>query len=117
MVGAPAELDRVEDAAVADDQHAVGVGGRLRVVGDEDDRLAPLLAGPPQRVEDLGAGRVVEVAGRLVGEEQRRARHEGAGDGDALLLAGRQLVRLVVLLAGQVDELDDVADAPAELAA
>ena len=92
-------------------QHPVGVRGRLRVVGDEDDRLAPLLARAPQRVEDLGAGRVVEVAGRLVGEEQRRTGHERPGDGDPLLLAGRQLVGLVVLLAGQVDELDDIADA------
>ena len=102
---------------VADDQHAVGVGGRLRVVGDEHDRLVPLLARAPQRVEDLGAGRVVEVAGRLVGEEQRRAGHERTGDRDALLLAGRQLVGLVVLLAGQVDELDHVADALGDLAA
>ena len=54
VVGAPAELDRVADPAVADDEHPVGVGGRLRVVGDEDDRLAALVAGAPERVEDLG---------------------------------------------------------------
>ena len=117
VVGAAAELDRVADPAVADDEDAVGVGRGLGVVGDEDDRLAALVARPPERVEDLAAGRVVEVAGRLVGEEEGRARDEGAGDGDALLLAGRQLVGLVVLLAGQVDELDDVADPVGELAA
>ena len=103
MVGAPAEFDRVEDPPVADDVDAVGIGGGLRVVGDEHDRLVPLLARPPEGVEDLGAGRVVEVAGRLVGEQERRSRHQRAGDGDALLLTGRQLVGLVVLLAGQVD--------------
>ena len=117
MVGAPAELDRVADAAVADDEDAVGVGRGARVVGHEDDGLAALVAGPPQRVEELVAGRVVEVAGRLVGEQERRPGDERAGDGDALLLAGRQLVGLVVLLAGQVDQLDDVADALGELAA
>ena len=62
-------------------------------------------------------GRVVEVAGRLVGEEEGRPRDERSGDGDPLLLAGRQLVRLVVLLAGEVDEGDDVADPLGELAA
>ena len=107
----------VADPAVADDEDAVRIGGRLRVVGDEDDRLVPLLAGAPERVEDLGAGRVVEVAGRLVGEQQRRPGHERPGDGDALLLAGRELVGLVVLLAGQVDERDDVADPLRQLAA
>ena len=37
------------------------------------------------------AGLGVEIAGRLVGEDQRRARRRGAGDGDALLLAARKL--------------------------
>ncbi len=74
-------------------------------------------ARPPERVEDLRPGRVVEVAGRLVGEEQGRAGHEGACDRHPLLLAGRQLVRLVVLLAGEVDQGDDVADPLDELAA
>ena len=73
VVGAPAELDRVADAPVADDEDPVGVGRGLRVVGDEHDRLAALVAGPPERIEDLGAGGVVEVAGRLVGKEERRA--------------------------------------------
>ena len=113
---APAELDRLADPAVADDEDAVGVGRRLRVVGDEHDRLAALDARAPQRVEDLGAGRVVEVAGRLVGEQERRSGDERPGDGDALLLAGRELVGLVALLAGQVDERDDVADPLGQLA-
>ena len=95
---------------VADDVDAVGIGRRLRIVGHEDDRLAAPDARAPQRVEDLGAGRVVEVAGRLVREQERRSGDEGAGDGHSLLLAGRQLVGLVMLLAGQVDQRDDVAD-------
>ena len=43
-LGAPTELDRVEDPAVTDDEDAVGVGSGLRVVGHEDDRLVALLA-------------------------------------------------------------------------
>ena len=42
------------------------------------------------------AGRRVEVAGRLVGEDQHRARDQRPGDGDALLLAAGELGRLVV---------------------
>ena len=45
----------------------------------------------------------VEVAGRLVGEEQRRLVHQRAGDGDALLLAAGELARQVVLAVGQAD--------------
>ncbi len=41
------------------------------------------------------AGGGVEVAGRLVREQQRRPDRQGAGQGDALLLAPRQLVRIV----------------------
>src|SRR6185369_4832972 len=116
VVLAPAQDDLVADPAIGDDEDAVGVGRGLRIVGDEHDRLVALDAGPPERVEDLRAGRVVEVAGRLVGEEQGRASDEGAGDRDALLLAGAQLVGAVVLLAGQVDERDGVADPVGDLA-
>ena len=35
------------------------------------------------------AGRAVEIAGRLVGEQQPGAGDKGAGDRDALLLAAR----------------------------
>ena len=64
--------------------------------------------GAADEAEDLGRGLGVEVARRLVGEEHRRARHERAGDGDALLLAARELggpVRAAVLEAGRRQEL------------
>src|SRR5690606_12467901 len=53
--------------------------------------------------EDLAPGGGVEVAGRLVGQEQRRAGYQGAGDGDPLPLAAGQLVGSV---AGAVREAD-----------
>ena len=46
------------------------------------------LAQEPQHAVDLD---VVEVRGRLVGEEQRRIEREGAGDGDPLLLTTRKI--------------------------
>ena len=112
----PAELDGLADLPVTDHQDPIGVGRRLGVVGDKHDRLAALNAGTLERVEDLGAGRVVEVAGRFVGEQERGTGDERPGDGDPLLLAGRQLVGLVMLLAGQVDQLDDIADPFGQLA-
>ena len=107
MVGTPAQRDLLLDAAVADDEHAVRVRRGACVVGHEDDGLAALVARAPEGVEQLAAVRVVEVAGGLVGEEDRRPRHERASHGDALLLAGGQLVRAVTLLAGQLHEVDD----------
>ena len=46
--------------------------------------------------QHLGARVAVEVAGRLVGEDQGGFRDDRAGDGDPLLLAAGQLGRLVV---------------------
>ena len=88
-----------QDRAVAEDEDPVGVGGGLGVVGDEDDRLAALGARAPEHVQDLGAGRVVQVAGRLVGEQEGRPVDERAGERHPLLLAGGQLVGTVALLA------------------
>src|SRR5262245_50085016 len=116
VVEPAAEHDLVADPALADDEDAVGVGRGPRVVGDEDDRLAVLVARLPERVQELAAGGVVEVAGRLVGQEDGRPGHEGAGDGDALLLALRQLVGPMALLVGQLDELHRLTDALLELA-
>ena len=49
-----------------------------------------------QGLEDVAGGVRIEVAGRLVGEQKARRVGDGAGDGDALLLAARQLRRPVV---------------------
>ena len=72
--------------------------------------LAAVDARAPQGVEDPEAGREVEVAGRLVGEQERRAGDDRARDGDALLLARGQLIGAMALLAGQLDQRDRVAD-------
>ena len=46
-----------------------------------------------QRVDHDGAGGLVELAGRFVGEEQAVPAGDGPGDGDTLRLAAGQLVR------------------------
>ena len=81
----------VDDVAVGQEQDPVGVAGGGRVVGDHDDGLAEFLDRLAQEAEQLGAGRGVERTGRLVGEDDLRARGERAGRGDPLLLPAGQL--------------------------
>ena len=80
-----------DDLAVGEEDHAVGVRRRHRVVGDHDDRLAHVVDGAAQERQHLRAGARVEVAGGLVGEDDLGPGHQGAGDGDPLLLAAGQL--------------------------
>src|SRR3954452_21036441 len=111
VVRPAAEPDLVTDPPIADHEHAVGIRRCLRVVRHEDDRLVTLDTRAPQRVEDLATGRVVEVARRLVREQDGRPGDEPSCHRHALLLPRRQLVRAVTLLTDEVDESDRVADA------
>ena len=58
--------------------------------------VLPLAVESVERGHDLDAGLGVEIAGRLVGQDDGRAVDEGAGDGDALALAAGEFVGLVV---------------------
>ena len=94
------------DAAVLEEHDAVGDARGAGVVGDHDDGLAELVDAAAEQVEDLAAGAGVEVAGRLVGEQDGRPGDERAGDGDALLLAAGELGRAVGQAVLQADGLD-----------
>ena len=84
----------------------VRVLGDVGLVRDEHDGDAALAVQPLEDAHDLDAGARVEVAGRLVGEEQRRLVDERARDGDALLLSARELVRVVVEPLAEADALE-----------
>jgi len=60
-------------------------------VRDHDDRLSVGLGREAEQLEDVGAGFRVEVARRLIGEDDRGLRDERARDRDALLLAAGEL--------------------------
>ena len=77
-------------------QRAPGPRFGARVVRDHDDRLAVLGVEGLQQVEDLVARLPIEVAGRLVAQQQRRVRHDGAGDADPWFLPARELPRIVL---------------------
>src|SRR3954469_25788229 len=77
----------------------------LVVVGGHDDRR-PRAVDPVEQAHDPDTGRRVEVAGRLVCQQDRRPVDEGPGDGDPLLLAAGELVREAALLAREADEVE-----------
>jgi len=55
------------------------------------------------QLDDFGAGRLVEIAGRLVGDEDRRIGHQRTRECDALLLTAGQLCRIVVAALRKAD--------------
>ena len=75
-----------EDSAVLDAHDAAGVLGDVFSVSDQNDR-APFGVKLFEQRQDFVAALAVQGAGGLVGENHRRIVHQGAGNGDALLLA------------------------------
>ena len=64
-------------------------------MGHEHHRDAPLAVELLEGLHDLAAGAGVEVAGRLVGQQQLRLADQRPGDGDPLLLTAGELRGLV----------------------
>src|SRR5712691_5423353 len=69
------------------------IADRAQVVRDEEICGLKLALQTYQEIDDLGSRGRVERRGRLVEDDQLRPRDDGAGDADALLLAGAQLRR------------------------
>src|SRR5688572_16551424 len=94
LARAMAALDSLDQAVLEVDD---GLGelrhlGLVRNHQDGDPGLVEL----DEEFHDLERALGIEVAGRLVGEQDFGIGHQRAGDGDALLLAARQLGRRVV---------------------
>ncbi|GES16003.1 hypothetical protein Amac_096010 [Acrocarpospora macrocephala] len=81
---------------------------RTRFCPRSSAEALPFLAQPQQQVDDLLAGGGVEVAGRFVGQQQRRLGDERASDRHPLLLAARELAGQGLLPAGEPDGRDEV---------
>src|SRR5699024_9158912 len=69
----------VDDLPVGEEEDPVGVAGGHRVVGDHDDRLLELVDAAAQEVQHLRARGGVQVAGRLVREDDLRLADQRAG--------------------------------------
>ena len=105
-----AGVPRAITLAVVHDRHPVAQPGRLlHVVGGEQHRAAAGLEALDQ-LPDLEARLRVEAGGRLVEEEQLRVGHQGAGQGQALPLAARELADPRPALLLELDDGDDLVD-------
>ena len=82
-------------AAVGHEHDAIRPRGGGRVMGDHDERPAASRRSARAAARGRPGRAGVERAGGLVGEDHARAADQGAGDGDALLLAAGELRRAV----------------------
>ncbi len=93
--------------------HADPIGDAERfllVVGHEQRRDAELGLDPADLVAQREADLGVERRQRLVEQEHLGLHGERPGEGDALLLAARQLVWIAVGECGELDELEHLVD-------
>ena len=79
--------------------HPVCVFECIGIMGDHENRRAVVGLVSEQTHYDVGA-LLVEVAGRLVGDEQARLVHQRTGDGDAPHFTAGQLARVAVCQIG-----------------
>jgi hypothetical protein len=85
-------LDRrvVDDSPLGHLHPASRSRGDCRIVGDEDDGSSAT-GEVSEEIEDVFRAVRIEVSGRFVREQKVRAKEQGAGYRDALLLSARQL--------------------------
>ncbi len=79
----------------------LGAGRDAAVVGDHDHGQPVLAPQVFQQADDLVPGALVQVAGRLVGQEHLGFLDQGPSDRDPLLLTAGQFGRQVPEAAGQ----------------
>ena len=89
--------------AIAHAYDSPGPAGDVIFVRDHDDGFARLIQLGEQG-HDFVAGARIEVARRLVGQNDVRIVDQGAGNGHALLLAAGQLRRPMAEPIAQADE-------------
>ena len=89
------------DPAILHPQHPVCLRRKPLVVGDIHNGLVLLCGCLPQQAEYLHAVLVVQVAGRLVCQHDRRAGDQCPGNGGALLLPAGKLGGLALQQRGQ----------------
>src|SRR5215831_435664 len=85
---------------------------QIPVMGDKDQGPASFAARPREKRGDLTCVLIVEVADRLVGEDERGIVDESPGNRDALLLAAAQFRRPVPRAIAKTDRVEEFQAAP-----
>ena len=98
--GSPLSAVNVRDGPVFQRDDLVGQVDQRLVVGGDQGRDPFGTHHAEQQLHDLPPGFQVELAGRLVRDQQARPASQRAGDGHPLLLAAGKLVRAVRGMAG-----------------
>ena len=70
---------------------------------DQQDGRAALAGDAEHQLDDVGAGFLVEIAGRFVRQQQFWLADDGASEADALLLTAGKSARQVGEAAGEAD--------------
>jgi hypothetical protein len=96
------------------DSPCAGVGDVLIVRHNQDRRSEPLVQIPDQR-QNVLSGLGIEISGRLICEQDRWIDGQRPGNGHALALPARQLVRNVIEAGAQLDQLEQLARACVDL--
>src|SRR5258706_10301294 len=96
------------DLAVTKHHHALSVLSDVRLVSHGNDGDAFFIQFL-ENTHDLDRGAAVEVAGRLIGQDQSRSVDQRASDGHALLLSAGELARVMVLASVELDALQSLA--------
>src|SRR5208283_4996989 len=85
----------VLDASGAQTNDAIAFSGKREIMSNQNQGRAAIALQGKHEVDNGLTRRLVEVACRLVGDEDRRIWRECAGECDALLLTSRQLRRIM----------------------
>src|SRR5688572_291812 len=96
----------VDEAAARETEHPVAALGKPLVMRDQKERRAALAIELEHEIDDLIAGRRVEIAGRLVGQKERGPRDKSPRDCHALLLAAGKLLGIMPEALGEADALE-----------
>ena len=104
----------LHDLAVAQADHPLGLLRDVGLVGDQDHSPSFFVQAREYSQHVLGGVRV-QVAGRLIGEDQRGVGHDRPCDRDPLLLPARQLRRLMMQAVTHTDRVQCPFGAPPAL--
>src|SRR5690606_2396610 len=104
-----------DDRAVRETDRAARAAGEGRIVRDQHERRAALAVQLLEQMDDRLARAGVEIAGRLVGEQDARLVDERAGERDPLLLAARKLRGIVIEPVAEADPAEQLRGPPADV--